>query len=157
MKTRKILTAIVILLLIATLVFIWGNSLESVQESNTKSGNTLRIITPPLELFVGRGNVTDHIVRKLAHFLEFGALGCELALLTVLRRRVRLQSVLNCLSAGLAVAVTDEALQILSDRGSQVSDVLLDLGGSAAGIAFILLIDGIIILIRNRKNVKKLR
>ena len=28
-----------------------------------------------LELFTGKGNVTDHLVRKLAHFCEYAALG----------------------------------------------------------------------------------
>ncbi len=63
-----------------------------------------------------------------------------------------IQAVVNCLSAGLAAAVTDEALQLLSDRGSQVSDVLLDLGGAAAGTAFILLIYDIAVLAGSRRK-----
>lgn len=140
MRMRGILTVLTALLLAATLAFIWGNSLESVKVSGTKSGTVLHLIAPVLEPVVGAGNVTDHLVRKIAHFTEFGALGCELAVLAVLRGRVRLQSVVNCLSAGLAAAVTDESLQLLSGRGAQVSDVLLDLCGVVAGIAFLLLI-----------------
>jgi VanZ family protein len=88
---------------------------------------------------------------QLAHFVEFGALGCELALLAVLRKRVRLQSVVNCLFAGLAVAVIDETIQIFSDRGSQVSDVWLDFSGAVTGIVFVLLIHLLVLAIR-RKN-----
>jgi VanZ family protein len=152
MRLHKALTAVVVLTLIATLAFIWGNSLESVQESGVKSGNVFRIVKPLLERFVGKGNATDHIVRKLAHFVEYSALGCELALLVILRRKVCIQAVVNCLSAGLAAAVTDEALQLLSDRGSQISDVLLDLGGAAAGTAFILLIYDIAVLAGSRRK-----
>jgi VanZ family protein len=152
MRLHKALTAVVVLMLIATLAFIWGNSLESVQESGAKSGNVFRIVKPLLERFVGKGNAPDHIVRKLAHFVEYSALGCELALPVILRRKVCIQAVVNCLSAGLAAAVTDEALQLLSDRGSQVSDVLLDLGGAAAGTAFILLIYDIAVLAGSRRK-----
>lgn len=116
-------------------------------------------ITPILEVFVGKGNVTDHLVRKLAHFVEFGALGCELALLTVLRKRVRLQPVINCLFIGLAVAVIDETIQIISNRGSQVSDVLLDFSdvlldfsGAVTGIVFVLLIRWLVVAIRRKRR-----
>jgi len=143
MKTRRILILIDILLLISTLAFIWGNSLESVSESGAKSQSILSAVAPILEIFVGEGRVTDHIVRKIAHFAEFGLLGCELMLLVVLRRRVRVQNTVNCLSAALTTAVIDEALQLLSDRGAQVSDVLLDFCGAASGIFFVLLLYGI--------------
>jgi len=155
MKTRRVFTVIVALLLIVTLAFIWGNSLEGVPESSEKSGGILKMVRPFLELFVGRGNATDHIVRKIAHFVEFGALGCELALLLVLRRRVGVQPVVNCLSFGLAVAVIDEALQLLSHRGSQVSDILLDFCGAATGSLFILLIYGIATLVTERNRVEQ--
>ncbi len=56
MRLHKALTAVVVLMLIATLAFIWGNSLESVQESGAKSGNVFRIVKPLLERFVGKGN-----------------------------------------------------------------------------------------------------
>jgi len=150
-KTNRVLTVLIFILLLTTLVFIWGNSLQSVPDSQERSIGVMEKITPLLEVFVGKGNVTDHIVRKLAHFVEFGALGCELALLAVLRKRVRLQSVVNCLFAGLAVAVIDETIQIFSDRGSQVSDVWLDFSGAVTGIVFVLLIHLLVLAIR-RKN-----
>ena len=150
-KARVFFTIAVSLLLIATLVFIWGNSLESMEESGAKSKSTLRIVAPLLEAVVGGDNATEKLVRKLAHFTEFFALGNELALLIVLRRRVCLQGIANCLSAGLAAAVTDEALQLLSARGSQVSDVLLDFGGAATGVFFILLIYQIVMVLKKRK------
>jgi VanZ family protein len=141
MNKRRILIIVIIVLLLATVCFIWGNSLESVAESDSKSTGVLDFLTPLLEIVVGRGNVTNHLVRKLAHFSEFGALGAELALLAVLLRRVKPQPVINCLFAALAVAVTDEALQLLTaGRGSQVSDVLLDFSGSVTGILLVLLI-----------------
>ena len=60
-------------------------------------------------------------------------MGAELCTLLFLNRRARPQGFVNCAFAGLAVAVTDEALQLISNRGSQVQDVLLDFAGFLAG------------------------
>lgn len=139
MKKQNFLSALLMGLIIATLVFIWGNSLKTVAVSSGDSAKALEILGPFLEFFVGKGNATDHLVRKLAHFAEYFALGLELALFIAVRRRVDAQGVANCLFAGLSAAVIDESLQILSARGSLVSDVLLDFCGAAAGIALTLL------------------
>lgn len=100
------------------------------------------VVKPFLEIFVGTGNVTDHLVRRIAHFAEYSALGCALALQLVPRRRVRWQSVINCAFAAMVVALTDETIQIFSGRGSQVQDVWLDFAGSCTGILFLLIIVG---------------
>ena len=126
-KKRK-LRLFLRLLLIATLCFIWGNSLLSRDDSAALSqGFTawLRSIGVP---------VTEHFVRKLAHFCEFGLLGVELALLFWLRSGLGLREI--CISAvlALAAAVTDETIQIFTSRGSQLTDVLLDFAGAVTGI-----------------------
>lgn len=90
MKNGRINIIILTILIIATIAFIWSNSLQSVPESQKRSLGVMDKIMPILEVFVGKGNVTDHLIRKLAHFCGFGLLGCELALLTVLRKRVHL-------------------------------------------------------------------
>ena len=120
-----------------SLAFIWCNSLESAMASRGKSLIVLNFLEPYLEIFVGQGNVTQHLVRKIAHFCEFAVLGCGVALL---RRRRGWQPVLNCLAVGLAAAVTDESLQLLSQRGAQVQDILLDFVGFLCGLGLVLLI-----------------
>ena len=82
MNTRKILIIVTIIFFIATLAFIWGHSMQSISESQKKSLSVAMIITPFIEIFVGQGNVTDHLVRKMGHFIEFALLGGVLALLT---------------------------------------------------------------------------
>ncbi len=149
MKKRNLLSFLLVILIIATLAFIWGNSLQSIPESKIKSGKALEIIAPVLEFFVGKGNVTDHLVRKLAHFTEYFVLGIELSLLMAVRSRVSFQGVCNCLFAGLAAAVTDESIQIISNRGPLVSDVLLDFCGVSAAVFLVLLI---IALIKPKKR-----
>ena len=144
MKTRKPWIMIVSLIIVATIVFIWGNSLKSRSESQLLSLGVLQAIRPLLDAIFSPENVTDHLVRKIAHFTEFGALGAEFVLLTILLRKLKWQSVLNCLFAGLVVAVTDETIQIFSSRGSQVIDVVLDFSGVATGVLLLLLLYQII-------------
>ena len=75
MKKQRVALLVVIIL---TLAFIWGNSLLSREQSSDESAWVLQLVTPVLELFVGKGRVTEHLVRKLAHFTEFALLGFEL-------------------------------------------------------------------------------
>ena len=153
MKRQKAFLIIDILLLIITLAFIWLSSLESASESAEKSEGLLIAIAPILELFLSADRINEHMIRKLAHFIEFALLGGELILLCVIDRRTRPQQVINCLSASLAVAVIDEALQLLSDRGPQITDVLLDFSGAVFGILFVLLIYVLVRMKKHRKQV----
>ena len=135
MRGKKISTALLLLAILATLAFIWGNSLDSAVESAAKSGRVRELLRPLLELVVGQGGVTDHLVRKLAHFTEYAVLGALLLLLTAVGFRVRLQTVVNCLFFLMAAALTDETIQMFSDgRSSQLTDVWLDFSGAMAGI-----------------------
>ena len=153
MKRQKAFLIIDILLLIITLAFIWLSSLESASESAEKSEGLLIAIAPILELFLSADRINEHMIRKLAHFIEFALLCGELILLCVIDRRTRPQQVINCLSASLAVAVIDEALQLLSDRGPQITDVLLDFSGAVFGILFVLLIYVLVRMKKHRKQV----
>ena len=81
MNRKSIGTALLLLAILAALAFIWGNSLDSAVESAVKSGRVRELLQPLLERLVGQGGVTDHLVRKLAHFTEFAVLGALLLLL----------------------------------------------------------------------------
>ena len=132
---RKRWNIVLVLLLALTLAFIWGNSLLPRTESQEISRGLLAELCAALEtvgLHIDPQN--DHWLRKLAHFGEFALLGAELCALLFLNRRARPQGFVNCAFAGLAVAVTDEALQLISNRGSQVQDVLLDFAGFLPGL-----------------------
>ena len=134
MKIKRILTASLVFFVLSTLTFIWGNSMQSIEVSQALSLGVLEKVKPVLEVMAGVGNVTDHFVRKLAHFTEFAALGTQLALLLILFGRVRFQSVVNCAFFGLVVAMLDETIQIFSYRGAQVQDVWLDFAGFCVGL-----------------------
>ncbi len=118
----------VFLALILITVFIFQNSLPDQPTSNAISKTVKAFVEPMLELFVGEGNVTNHLVRKLAHFCEFGVLGIFLA---VLFRRVTVAPFFIVMTVGLL----DETIQMYTGRGDMVKDVWLDFFGGCTGYA----------------------
>lgn len=148
---RKRWNIVLALLLALSLAFIWGNSLMTRAESQAVSQGLLAELCAALEnVGLHLDPVNDHWLRKLAHFGEFGLLGAELCALMYLNRRQCFQGFINCAFLGLAAAVTDEALQLISNRGSQVQDILLDFAGFAAGG----LLCGLLFAITGRKRPK---
>jgi VanZ family protein len=117
-----------------TLLYIWNNSLQSTTLSNEQSGKVLEIIedifhTPPLDT-----EEAQHIVRKVAHMIEFALLGIEMALLLYITEKMCKRNLVYVLFIGLASAVMDETIQVFSRRGSQVLDVWIDFAGLIVGI-----------------------
>lgn len=133
MKRRSVILTLLSLLILLTLGFIWGNSLKSIPESQEISLSYLDKLSPLLDAVFGPGRITDHLLRKTAHFCEFALLGAELRLLLLLLGQRGLQGLINALFAGLAAGVTDETIQIFSQRGSRVADVVLDFSGALFG------------------------
>ncbi len=142
-KLKKYSTIFLVLLLGLTLAFIFSNSMESAVESQKKSETVLERVWILLEFVVGKGNVTDHLVRKLAHFTEFFVLGLELSALSFLHYSLK-RSIYFSLSlplfCGLLAALTDETIQIWYARGSQVLDVWLDFAGICVGVGIVFVV-----------------
>ena len=142
-KKRKVLSAVLICLCIATVAFIWGNSMLGSKASSDVSNSVLGALDPIIRRF-GIVSRDDLWLRKLAHFTEFAALGAELLFLAAVKRRSGFQTASNCAFASLLVALTDETIQLVSGRNSQVLDVLLDFSGAVTGILIAWLICRII-------------
>ncbi len=145
MKKSK-LAALAAVVLIAA--FILGNSLLPKPESKQASLAVQGWIEPFLELFVGPGNVTQTLVRKLAHVTEFTALGLSLGLFFWDKKRWYLWGA----GLGLAVAAADETLQIFTGRGPAVTDVGIDFCGVLLGLLLCALLRA---LVRWRKRKRK--
>ena len=141
------------LLLALTLGFIWGNSLLPVHTSLEISGSSAHLLELFLDVSSPFGRFVIENVRKIAHFAEFTLLGIEIYLLHCGGRR-SLRGSVWVLSAGLWVAVADEALQLLSQRGPQIGDVLLDVGGVLHGVLWTLAVLSLIGCIRKRRAAK---
>lgn len=127
-RSKKTLTVLILL----TLAVIWGHSFLGKEASSEESGFVMELVTPVLEVVVGKGNVTEYLVRKLAHFTEFLLLGTELLCFFALRRD-RKDALLLALTHSLFVALTDETIQIFSGRGPMIQDVWLDFSGATVG------------------------
>ena len=98
------------ILIALTLAFIWSNSMQSRAVSGGMSGSLKTWLEQLLHT-----EISEFLLRKAAHFSEYGFLGVEFSLLL-----------------GLC-AVTDETIQIFSGRGSLVSDVWIDTAGFSTG------------------------
>ena len=127
-------------LIVLTLAFIWYNSTESIPESQARSLDLAALLKPIFGPIIGQENVTDHFIRKAAHFSEFALLGAELRMLFRLLGFSVLQGQANALFAALAAAVVDETIQYFFDRGSMVLDVVLDFCGAFFGALVLLII-----------------
>ncbi len=127
-------------------------SLLDIPASQAESMRVTRLIKPVLEVFVGRGNVTDGLVRKLAHFVEFGALSAGLSVFVWVIKKSSFWAYWTALSFAGVIALTDETIQIFTGRGAQVQDVWLDISGALAGLIAVLCLRGVCALIRRRKT-----
>ena len=104
--------------------FIWWNSSKNGEES---SGISQGVLYEIMQIFARIGistDITEHIIRKLAHFTEFTALGILLSIDTVLFLKNMKQYVWIPLFIGFLVALIDETIQLFPvGRSSSVKDV----------------------------------
>lgn len=133
-RRKRILNLLLGILLAATLCFIWGNSALPRRESAQISRGLFKKLLPFIQA-LGMDMIDEHALRKLAHFLEFAVLGCELAALFLLNCGKKPRSFCLSLACALAVAAADETIQLFSGRAAMIKDVWLDLAGALAGIS----------------------
>ena len=149
-KTKIITVSVLIVFLLA---FIWTRSLRSAAESTVESKAIGSFLTPLLELFVGKENVTDHLVRKLAHFCEFSALGFLGVQLLIVCEKVSAFLIGYVWLCSVAAAVIDESLQLFSsNRSAQITDVLLDSAGALFGILIALIVFFAFIIMKRKRQ-----
>lgn len=130
-------------LLIGILGFIWGNSLLPAEISQAFSDWVKGLLFPASggEVQTGSG-----LLRKIAHFTEFTALGMTLCwLFAMLGKKMHWPFLF-----GIGVACMDETIQhFVPGRASAIRDIAIDTAGVAVGI--VLLMTGYILL-RKIKN-----
>ena len=131
---------ILTILISVTLAVIWIHSMMPGDVSSEESGFVYELLAPFLKVLLPDEWVTEHLVRKMAHFSEYAVLGVEMMALAGLRGRVRPQFLVNVLYSGLTVAFIDETIQIFSGRGAMIADMWIDLAGFAVGGALTFLI-----------------
>jgi len=121
-------TIICRVLLIAALLFVFVHSMMPVSVSSQESAWFAARFINPVFRRLFHTELTDNLIRKFAHLIEYTAVGALLCGATAF-------SVPKTMICGLIAAFLDETLQILSGRGPMIEDVWLDLVGVAFGYA----------------------
>ena len=123
-------------LICGLLCFIWGNSLLPGEISGRISDavkNLLAFLLPGEVPGVTSGG---GLLRKIAHFTEFAALGAALSWRFGMLEKRKMMALVY----GFGAACVDETIQMfVPDRGPGIRDVVIDTCGVAAGIGLLLL------------------
>jgi len=138
-KHKKLIQILLLLLTIGVIIFIFSNSSENGIESSSRSQQLTRFINYALRSVNIPWRVSEHMVRKAAHFLEYALLGFFVALTAASFTARKLLRGVIAFPACLVVAVIDENIQRFSvGRTPSKIDVLIDFCGSSFGICFAL-------------------
>lgn len=125
-------------LLVGCVSFIWGNSILSREQSSKLSMAFANFVERALRMVSnGENPVFRYLlanIRKVAHAVEFFVLGSVSIAILQLLNRVNIHMLLHAVLLLLAVAVTDETIQLFTGRGAMVSDIVLDFCGGMAGL-----------------------
>ena len=123
-------------LIAVLLCFIWGNSLLPGEISGRISDWVKELLSFLLPGEVPGVTTGGGLLRKIAHFSEFAALGfCLCWRFGMLEKRK-----IMALVYGFGAACVDETIQIfVPDRGPSPKDVAIDTCGAAVGMALLLL------------------
>lgn len=134
-KSSKRFRVILLILIAAATAFVFIHSSMPADVSGEESEGVLKFIKNLFKFFGIDVALTDHIVRKAAHFIEFSVLGALLMSCAYSYNKTRpLKYCSQILFFGLAIPVADEAIQLnVEGRSGQITDVLLDFSGVIFG------------------------
>ena len=138
-KSTKLLRVLYITLGLS-LIAVWGQSCLSKAKSTVNSDLVVGMIVPVDEMKNGTEQEfleydrLAALVRKIAHVVEYAAVGFQIMCILYLWDKSRLRDHITCLYCGLTIALIDETIQIFSSRGPLVSDLWIDLAGITVGM-----------------------
>ena len=150
---KKFIPALLFLLSVLWIIFIFSNSLEDSVESGEKSAWVYKLV----RIFIPW--VSELFIRKLGHFAEFAILGwllsasvCSIISPLSKGNSKKLFELFYILPAVFTVACCDELLQNFSEgRYPAFTDVLIDTSG---GLFAILSAMGILLLIIRKRKIR---
>lgn len=117
-------------LLVAVLVFIWGNSILPGEVSQAFS-DWVKSMLAGLFSGDGTGSGGSGMLRKIAHYMEFAALGFLLGWLFGMLRKGKILPV----GCGVMAACVDETIQFfVPGRSPGLKDVAIDSCGVLTGL-----------------------
>ncbi len=153
-RASKRFRAVVFTLTALMILFAWVHSCIPADLSSMESKGVFQIVYNFLHLFGAGVELTETIIRKLAHFTEFTAIGGLLLSCAYCFDRVRpYRFTVSVMFAGLTAALIDETIQLFVEgRAGMIADVWIDFGGVIFGSLVML---AFYTLYRKRKNRKK--
>ena len=139
MKRLTTFTILFAVLVVLTTGYIFANSIQSGEESHERSeqvSEQIQQIVQPNQVDK-KSEKWDAFVRKVAHGVEFAALGlCTAGFFICLSRKKNRVYLCAPLFYTLSVAVSDEYIQSFTHRTSVVRDIVIDFIGACCGIVF---------------------
>lgn len=152
---KNLIRAMLLLLLIADMVFIFSNSAQNAAASSSTSQGVTEIVAPVVvpnykdmddQTKKEAVSSLEAVLRETAHLLQFTPLGFALFLLLTtleLSEKIRRLRIPYTLGFGLIYAISDEIHQLfVPGRSFQLFDIFMDMCGVTVGC-----IGGIILLI----------
>ena len=125
-----------LLLLAAWTAFIFLRSLQPADDSSRESSMVLQLLSSILPW-----DLTEHVVRKMAHFVEYAMEGMLSVLFFLSFLKTAARAFPWAWLLGILTAMTDESIQLFVEgRSGVVKDVWLDTAGVVTGMAFFLLL-----------------
>ena len=152
---RNKLKIIISILILLTVVFIWGHSFMTPEMSTEESSFVKEIVEAVVQSVSNNEAFTipEIVIRKSAHFFEYAILGLELVILITInkslqadddKKRGLIKKLLSLYPTAfiisLLVGFVDETIQYFTGRYSSVWDVLLDMTGASFSILVFLLL-----------------
>lgn len=137
MKKNNLLRIALIILIVLTVLFIWGNSVLGRDASTQQSAGVRGFLQNVVDLLGLPWQVTTQVVRKAAHFLLFFLLGTEITLYRLCGRKLDRRDISSILGGVFTVAFLDETIQIFSKRGPAIPDVWLDISGGVTAMLLV--------------------
>lgn len=150
MTKYKIVRILWIILIVLTVLLIWSNSLWGRESSSLQSERVRVFCQHVLDLIGVPVLLTDHMIRKVAHFLEFFLLGLESTIYGVGQHALTRRDITNMLMLLFGTAFIDETLQIFSARGPTITDVWLDIAGGVTAMLLVFALYYLIAACRRR-------
>ena len=165
-KLKKYIVFIILMLLVICWVgFIWGNSMKDGTQSGAESSKVCEVVNDVSQSLGVEEPISEHTVRKSAHFGEYMVLGflvcADMVALCAARspRREWVRILLLSISvpfSALVASIDEFCIQAnVEGRGPAFTDVLIDTAGALSALAITVLIIYIVQLFKKIKRKPK--
>lgn len=152
MKKKTVGQVILLVLMVITVLLIWGNSLvgrdASMHQSDVVSG-----FFQNLAQLLGLSTViSSQVIRKTAHFLAFFLLGTEATLYCLCGRKPDRYDLGKIIGFVFITAFLDETIQVFSGRGPMITDVWLDIAGGVTAMLLVFALYSLINVCKRKRG-----